>query len=104
VTRPLATYIAEGLSLRAAGVAPEVIGARAVDAGMLMGPLSTLDLVGIDVALDVFTRRGSSLVADDGVVRWILGALRAEGHLGRKGKRGIFLYGDAGRGTNPRLA
>jgi 3-hydroxyacyl-CoA dehydrogenase len=104
VNRLLASYIAEGLSLCAAGVAPEVIDARAVDAGMLMGPLSTLDLVGIDVALDVFSRRGSSLVADDGGVRWILGGLRADGHLGRKGKRGIFLYGDAGRGTNPRLA
>src|SRR4030095_7735327 len=63
----------------------------------------TLDLVGIDVALDVFTR-GPSLVADDGGGRRVLDLLRADGHLGRKGKRGIFLYGDAGRGTNPHLA
>src|SRR4029077_9772829 len=74
-----------------------------MDAGMLMGPLSILDLVGIDVSLDVFTRRGSSLVADDSGVRRILTTLRAEGHLGRKSKSGIFLYGDKGRGTNPRL-
>jgi 3-hydroxyacyl-CoA dehydrogenase len=33
----------------------------------------------------------------------ILATLRAEGHLGRKTKSGIFLYGERGRGENPRL-
>jgi 3-hydroxyacyl-CoA dehydrogenase len=74
-----------------------------MDAGLLMGPLSMLDLIGIDVALDVFTRQDSSLVTDDGAVGRILATLRAEGHLGRKTKSGIFLYGDRGRGENPRL-
>jgi 3-hydroxyacyl-CoA dehydrogenase len=104
VNRLLASYIAEGLSACAeGGAAPAAVDAQMTDAGMLLGPLSTLDLVGIDVALDVFNRQGSSLVADDGGVRRILGALRAEGHLGRKSKSGIFLYGDRGRGANPRL-
>jgi len=104
VNRLLAGYVAEGVSLcSAGGVAPETVDAHMMDAGMLMGPLATLDLIGIDVALDVFTRQGSALVADDDGVRRILGTLRAEGQLGRKTKRGFFLYGDQGRGTNPRL-
>jgi len=103
VNRLLASYIAEGLSLTGGGVAPETVDAQTMQAGMLMGPLSTLDLVGLDVALDVFTGRGSSLVAADAGVLRILGTLRAEGHLGRKSKSGIFLYGDKGRGANPRL-
>jgi len=104
VNRVLASYIAEGLSVcELVGVTPAAVDARMLDAGMLMGPLSTLDLVGIDVALDVFSGQGSSLVTDDGGVRRILETLRAEGHLGRKTKSGIFLYGDRGRGENPRL-
>ncbi len=104
VNRLLASYIAEGLSVcAAAGAAPAAVDAQMMDAGMLLGPLATLDLVGIDVALDVFTGQGSSLVADGGGVRRILDTLRAEGHLGRKTKSGIFLYGDRGRGANPRL-
>jgi 3-hydroxyacyl-CoA dehydrogenase len=103
VNRILAGYIAEGLSACAAGVAPAAVDARMMDDGLLMGPLSMLDLIGIDVALDVFTRQGSSLVTDDGAVGRILATLRAEGHLGRKTKSGIFLYGDRGRGENPRL-
>jgi 3-hydroxyacyl-CoA dehydrogenase len=104
VNRLLASYIAEGLSACVAtGAAPEAVDARMLDAGMSMGPLATLDLVGIDVALDVFAGPGSALVADDGGVRRILAMLRAEGHLGRKSKSGIFLYGDRGRGPNPRL-
>src|SRR5262249_36578064 len=104
VNRLLAGYIAEGLSVCAAtGAAPAVVDAQMMDAGMSMGPLSTLDLVGIDVALDGFTGRESSLVADGGGVRRILDTLRAEGHLGRKTKSGIFLYGDRRRGANPRL-
>jgi len=104
VNRLLASYIAEGLAICAeAGTAPAAVDARMTDAGMLLGPLATLDLVGIDVALDVFTGQGSSLVTDDGGVRRILATLRAEGHLGRKSKCGIFLYGERGRGANPRL-
>jgi 3-hydroxyacyl-CoA dehydrogenase len=104
VNRVLAGYIAEGLSVCAtAGAAPAAVDAQMMDAGMVMGPLSTLDLVGIDVALDVFTGQGSSLVADGGRVRRMLDTLRAEGHLGRKSRSGIFLYGDKGRGANPRF-
>src|SRR5262249_7660726 len=104
VNRVLAGYIAEGLSAWVAtGATPEAVDARMLDAGMSMGPLAMLDLVGIDVALDVLTGSGSALVADDAHVRRILGVLRAEGHLGRKSRRGIFLYGDLGRGMNPRL-
>jgi len=104
VNRLLASYIAEGLSMcAAAGAAPEAIDAQMTDAGMALGPLSTLDLVGIDVALDVFGGQGPSLVAGDDGVRRILSTLRAEGHLGRKTKSGIFLYGERGRGANPRL-
>jgi len=105
VNRVLAGYIAEGLSACVAtGATPEAVDARMLDAGMSMGPLAMLDLVGIDVALDVLAGPGSTLVADDAHVRRVLGMLRAEGHLGRKSKRGIFLYGELGRGVNPRLA
>jgi 3-hydroxyacyl-CoA dehydrogenase len=104
VNRLLASYIAEGLSACAAGgTAPAAVDERMMDAGLLMGPLSMLDLIGIDVALDVFTGQGSLLVAGDAGVPRILGTLRAEGHLGRKSKSGIFLYGERGRGENPRL-
>jgi 3-hydroxyacyl-CoA dehydrogenase len=104
VNRILASYIAEGLSVCAEGrAAPAAVDARMMDAGLVMGPLSMLDLIGIDVALDVFLGQGSSLVAGDAGVRRILGTLRDEGHLGRKSKSGIFLYGDRGRGENPRL-
>jgi 3-hydroxyacyl-CoA dehydrogenase/enoyl-CoA hydratase/3-hydroxybutyryl-CoA epimerase len=104
VNRLLASYIAEGLSLCVAtGLSPEVLDARMLDAGMMMGPLSTLDLVGLDVAVDVFSGSGSSLVARDDVALRIIETLRAEGHLGRKSKSGIFLYPDKGRGANPRL-
>src|SRR5262249_56918751 len=84
VNRVLAGYIAEGLSACAAGgAAPAAVDARMMDAGLLMGPLSMLDLIGIDVALDVFTRQGSSLVPNDGAVGRILATPPADGHLRR---------------------
>src|SRR5262249_41990369 len=55
------------------------------------------------LALDVSTCKVAARAAADDGVRRILGTLRAEGQLGRKSKRGSFLYGDQGRGTNPRL-
>src|SRR5262249_47724301 len=104
VNRVLAGYIAEGLSACAeGGGAPKAVDPRMMDAGLLMGPLAMLALIGIDVALDVSTGQGSSLVTDGGAVGRILTTLRAEGHLGRKTKSGIFLYGERGRGENPRL-
>lgn len=104
VNRVLAAYIAEGLSLCvASGIGPEEIDAQLVDAGMAMGPLATLDLVGLDLAVDVFSGCGAPLVADDGLSRRLLETLCAEGHLGRKSDAGIFLHGKRGRGANPRL-
>jgi len=104
VNRLLAGYIAEGLSLcLASGLAPGDVDEHMLEAGMLMGPLSMLDLVGLDVAVDVFSRPGSSPVAHDGAALRILTTLYSEGHLGRKSGSGIFLYADKGRGTNPRL-
>jgi 3-hydroxyacyl-CoA dehydrogenase len=104
VNRLIAGYIAEGLSLCATGgVAPEDLDARMVDAGFLMGPLSMLDLVGLDLAVDVLSMPSSTPFSSDPRALRILGTLRAEGHLGRKTKSGVFLYGEKGRGTNPRL-
>src|SRR5262249_31336806 len=59
--------------------------------------------VGSGAAFAVSTGKGSPRVGEGGGHRRILATLRAEGHLGRKSKCGIFLYGERGRGANPRL-
>jgi 3-hydroxyacyl-CoA dehydrogenase len=104
INRLLGGYIAEGLSLCVGGnVDPEELDARMLASGMFSGPLSTLDLIGLDVAMDVFGRQRSALVVGDGPALGILTTLRDEGHLGKKSGSGIFLYADKGRGQNPRL-
>jgi 3-hydroxyacyl-CoA dehydrogenase len=104
VNRLLASYIAEGLSLcLTEGIDPQLVDRLLFDGGMMLGPLSTLDLVGLDIAMDVFEQQGTSLVSGDAQALGIVRVLCAEGHLGRKTEKGIFLYGKNGKGTNPRL-
>jgi 3-hydroxyacyl-CoA dehydrogenase len=104
VNRLLASYIAEGLSLcLTEGIDPHLVDSLLFDSGMMLGPLSTLDLVGLDIAMDVFEQQGTSLVSGNAQALGIVRRLCAEGHLGRKTKKGIFLYGKSGRGTNPRV-
>lgn len=99
----LVAYVAEGLSACLAGAAPLEVDEVATAAGFGLGPLASLDLIGLDVAQAVLERRDalSPTVEPEaaGILRTLLGA----GHLGRKTGRGLFLYDD-GEGLNPRFA
>lgn len=94
-------YVAEGLSLCAAGVPPQVVEARLRAAGFGLGPLATLDQIGLDVALAVIEREDPLLPAFDPRLVALLRELREDGALGRK-RGGGLLVGD-GDEVSPRL-
>ena len=95
-------YVAEGLAMCAEGVAPEEVDAQAVGAGFGLGPLATLDMIGLDVALAVLEREDGLRAAPDPKLMAILGELRRRGELGRKSGAGILCYGGEG-GANARF-
>ncbi len=94
--RILAPYINEAGRLLDEGVAIDAIDAAMLDFGFPVGPITLLDEVGIDIAGKsgaVMSAAFGDRVQPSQALRAVLGA----GRLGRKGKKGFYLYDDAGK-------
>ena len=98
-SRILGPYMNEAFHLLAEGVPVETIDAALLDFGYPVGPIKLLDEVGIDVAAkaggvvrDAF---GDRIDAPPGMDRLI-----ADERLGRKNKRGFYLYGGKKKGVD----
>ena len=91
-------YLVDAVRLLESGeVTREDLDASLVEAGMPMGPLALLDLIGMDVIVHILA------VLEPVSTRYAvppgLAALVASGHLGRKSGQGYWTYERAGSGT-----
>ncbi|MDQ8153060.1 MAG: fatty acid oxidation complex subunit alpha FadJ [Gemmatimonadota bacterium] len=96
VNRILAPYINEAGTLLDEGVRIEAIDTAMLDYGFPVGPVTLLDEVGLDVA----GKSGGVMAAAFGdrlQPSATLGKVLAAGRLGRKGKRGFYLYDEKGK-------
>ncbi len=96
VNRILAPYINEAGKLLDDGAHIEAIDKAMLDYGFPVGPVTLLDEVGLDVA----GKSGGVMAkafGDRMQPSETLGKVLAAGRLGRKGKKGFYLYDDAGK-------
>ncbi len=96
VNRILAPYINEAGRMLDEGVAIEVIDRAMLEFGFPVGPITLLDEVGLDIA----GKSGaimSKAFGDRLQPSASLGQVLASGRLGRKSKRGFYLYDAAGK-------
>lgn len=94
--RILAPYINEAGRLLDEGVAIEAIDRALLDFGFPVGPITLLDEVGLDIA----GKSGAIMSAAFGdrlQPSTSLGKVLAAGRLGRKGKKGFYLYDETGK-------
>jgi 3-hydroxyacyl-CoA dehydrogenase/enoyl-CoA hydratase/3-hydroxybutyryl-CoA epimerase len=98
-SRILGPYMNEAFHVLAEGVPVEAIDSALVDFGFPVGPVKLLDEVGIDVAEKagrvVRQEFGDRLDAPPGMEKLI-----QDQRLGRKNKRGFYLYGDKKKGVD----
>jgi 3-hydroxyacyl-CoA dehydrogenase / enoyl-CoA hydratase / 3-hydroxybutyryl-CoA epimerase len=94
-TRVLAPYMNEAAHLLSEGVAIEAIDDALVDWGFPVGPMTLLDEVGMDVGAHVgkvlFDAFGERMTPPAGMQKLV-----SSGRAGRKNKKGLYLYDDAG--------
>ncbi|MBM3906490.1 MAG: fatty acid oxidation complex subunit alpha FadJ [Gemmatimonadetes bacterium] len=96
VNRILAPYINEAGKLLDEGARIEDIDRAMLDYGFPVGPVTLLDEVGIDIA----GKSGAIMAAAFGdrlQPSATLGKVLAAGRLGRKGKKGFYLYDEKGK-------
>ncbi len=96
VNRILAPYINEAGKLLDDGVRIEAIDKAMLDYGFPVGPVTLLDEVGLDVA----GKSGAIMASAFGdrlQPSATLGKVIATGRLGRKGKKGFYLYDERGK-------
>ncbi len=102
VNRILAPYLNEAGRLLDTGASVDAVDRALVDFGFPVGPITLLDEVGLDIAgksggifVDAFGERLSPSQSLRRVVE--------SGRLGRKGKKGFYLYDEAGKkgGVDP---
>ncbi|MHB0963976.1 MAG: fatty acid oxidation complex subunit alpha FadJ [Gemmatimonadaceae bacterium] len=96
VNRILAPYINEAGKLLDEGARIEAIDTAMLDYGFPVGPVTLLDEVGLDVA----GKSGAIMAAAFGdrlQPSVTLGKVLAAGRLGRKGKKGFYLYDENGK-------
>jgi 3-hydroxyacyl-CoA dehydrogenase / enoyl-CoA hydratase / 3-hydroxybutyryl-CoA epimerase len=96
VNRILAPYINEAARMLDEGVAIEAIDRALLDFGFPVGPLTLLDEVGLDIA----GKSGAIMAKAFGdrlKPSASLGLVLASGRLGRKSKKGFYLYDEKGK-------
>jgi len=95
-SRALAPYMNEAARLVEEGAPIEDVDRAMVDFGFPVGPITLLDEVGIDVGAKVAKilhhAFGERMAPPESMARVI-----EDGRLGRKNKRGFYLYDEAGR-------
>ncbi len=96
-TRILAAYLNEAMLLLSEGAAIDEVDRALKDFGFPVGPIALIDEVGIDVAAHVAEDLGQRF-ADRGMAASpLLPKLYAAGYLGRKNRRGFFVYPPGGK-------
>ncbi|MBF0381340.1 MAG: enoyl-CoA hydratase/isomerase family protein [Magnetococcales bacterium] len=89
INRILMPYLFEGIKLVAEGTAPEEVDRAAKAFGMPMGPITLVDVVGLDICLSV-----AKILDTSGkhVIPPMLQTLVEQKHLGKKTGLGFYLY------------
>lgn len=103
VNRLMMPYVSEAMQLLTEGVQFDVVEQVAVQFGMPKGPLSLLDEIGLDTALDcgwVFAGAYEERIA----VSPLLVAMVKAGRLGQKTGAGFFRYSTAEDGSSRQVA
>lgn len=95
VNRDLSGYMREAIIMAEQGVPIEDIEKAALNFGMKMGPFTLLDEVGLDIAGHVIHTLHGAL-GDRMSPPAILKTIEGLKLLGRKGKKGIYLYDEKG--------
>jgi 3-hydroxyacyl-CoA dehydrogenase/enoyl-CoA hydratase/3-hydroxybutyryl-CoA epimerase len=94
--RILAPYLNEAGRLLDEGVSIETVDRAMLDFGFPVGPITLLDEVGLDIAgksgAIMATAFGERLRPSDSINRMLVA-----GRLGRKGKKGFYLYDERGK-------
>jgi 3-hydroxyacyl-CoA dehydrogenase/enoyl-CoA hydratase/3-hydroxybutyryl-CoA epimerase len=95
-SRALAPYMNEAARVVEEGAAIEVVDRAMVDFGFPVGPITLLDEVGIDVGAKVSKilhhAFGERMTPPESMAKVL-----EEGRLGRKNKRGFYLYDEGGK-------
>ncbi|MBX9768263.1 MAG: enoyl-CoA hydratase/isomerase family protein [Bdellovibrionales bacterium] len=96
VNRLLLPYLNEAIYLLSEGMAVEELDEIFLDFGMPMGPLHLIDEIGIDVAIKVakIFHKAFGERAEPSPLMFKTGE---SGRLGKKNKRGFYLYDDRGK-------
>ena len=94
-SRVVAAYLQEALFMMRDGISPWMIDNVAQNAGMILGPLTVIDLMSLDLLADIFESlakhgRGAAKEAPDSLN--ILREFIARSRLGRKTGAGIYEY------------
>jgi len=99
VNRILMPYLVEAAAMFEQGGDPEEIDKAMLDFGMPMGPLRLLDEVGLDVAMHVAETLAAAF-PDRMHIPKVVEKLLADGHTGRKGGSGFYIYDNASPAVN----
>lgn len=102
VNRILMPYLVQAAAMFEQGGDPEEIDNAMLDFGMPMGPLRLLDEVGLDVALHV-ARTLAAAFPDRMQIPKVVEKLVADGHIGRKGGSGFYVYDNASPAVNAQV-
>ena len=102
VNRILMPYLVEAAAMFEQGGDPEEIDKAMLDFGMPMGPLRLLDEVGLDVALHV-ARTLAAAFPDRMEIPKVVEKLVEDGHTGRKGGSGFYVYDNASPAVNAQV-
>jgi 3-hydroxyacyl-CoA dehydrogenase / enoyl-CoA hydratase / 3-hydroxybutyryl-CoA epimerase len=103
VNRILMPYLIEAGRFFEQGIDPKKIDEAMLDFGMPVGPVQLLDDIGLDVALHV-AETMETFFKERMRVPAVFKQMVAAGILGRKKKKGIFRYDQAGKGQVNRAA
>jgi 3-hydroxyacyl-CoA dehydrogenase/enoyl-CoA hydratase/3-hydroxybutyryl-CoA epimerase len=87
VNRILAPYLMTAMRCVDESIAPETVDEAALEFGMPMGPIELADTVGLDICVAV-----GKMLDPNATPPKKLSELVAIGHLGRKTKRGFYVY------------
>jgi 3-hydroxyacyl-CoA dehydrogenase/enoyl-CoA hydratase/3-hydroxybutyryl-CoA epimerase len=102
VNRILMPYLVEAAAMFEQGGDPEEIDNAMLDFGMPMGPLRLLDEVGLDVALHV-ARTLAAAFPDRMELPKVVEKLVEQGHTGRKGGSGFYIYDNGSHAVNAQV-
>ncbi len=103
VNRLLLPYMVEAVSLLEEGVSIERLDRIMESFGMPMGPIELFDEVGIDVAHKV-SKILSETMGDRMAESPVLEQMMADGRLGKKSKKGFYIYQGKKKNPDPEIS